>query len=156
MSGKYKELDREMQGVLFIGGIPAVDLERSETSAVQGRISGPVRSYGFDATALFFAKMETVRLRARAAVKDALKRGLLVRPSACERCGDPGKPQSHHYDYARPLDVRWYCPRCHKAETRRIADLARASLPNGIHTPGFKGTPLWAIQAIRKGQRRTA
>jgi hypothetical protein len=166
MSGKYRELDGETvsgamaetgQGLLFIGGVPAIDIEGSGTSAVRGAPSGSVtRDYGFDCSAQAFARMEVVRLRARAAVKDALKRGLLVRPSACQSCGAPGKPESHHADYSKPLDVTFLCDRCHTKETKRLAALARASLPTGIHTPGFKGTPSWVTKAIREKQEQPA
>jgi hypothetical protein len=46
------------------------------------------------------------RYRARTAVSNALKSGLLAR-KPCEICGEPA--QAHHEDYSRPLDVRWRC-----------------------------------------------
>jgi hypothetical protein len=121
------------------------------TEIPEGASSG--RSYGFDCSAQRFAEMEIIRLRARAAVKEALKSGRLTRPAACERCGDPGKPESHHTDYALPLDVQWLCFSCHKKETRGLAVRARMSLPNEIHRPGFRGIPSWIVRAIRKGER---
>lgn len=50
------------------------------------------------------------------AVYRALKRGDLTRPDACEGCGRSCKPQAHHDDYTKPLDVRWLCPTCHGSE----------------------------------------
>ena len=52
--------------------------------------------------------------RARSAVQAAIKSGLLVRPDACQRCGQIGKPDAHHTDYAHQLQVQWLCQRCHK------------------------------------------
>lgn len=30
-------------------------------------------------------------------------------------CGTSEKVHAHHHDYAKPLEVRWLCFRCHKA-----------------------------------------
>lgn len=51
------------------------------------------------------------RARARSAVTYALIVGRLTR-APCECCGE-ARTQAHHDDYARPLDVRWLCRRCH-------------------------------------------
>lgn len=59
------------------------------------------------------------------AVRDAIKRGRLVRPAKCERCGATPPPaqdgrsqiQGHHHDYSKPLDVEWICQACHRIET---------------------------------------
>lgn len=51
------------------------------------------------------------RRAARVAVGNAIRDGRLVR-QPCEVCGDRG--EAHHDDYARPLDVRWLCFRCHR------------------------------------------
>ena len=50
---------------------------------------------------------------ARQAVAQALIKGKLVTPDACERCGDSAPLQAHHADYGRPLDVAWLCRPCH-------------------------------------------
>lgn len=46
-------------------------------------------------------------------VRNALRRGDLVRAIACEECGRKCKTQGAHADYSRPLDVRWLCIPCH-------------------------------------------
>lgn len=53
-------------------------------------------------------------------VEVALRNGVLIRPSACEACGDSGtmadgrsKIQAHHCDYNKPLEVIWFCQKCH-------------------------------------------
>ena len=49
------------------------------------------------------------------AVRNAIKRGDLVRPTSCPDCGTTSSPiYAHHEDYGKPLDVRWMCARCHK------------------------------------------
>lgn len=54
------------------------------------------------------------RDRARRLVGRALRAGRLER-LPCEKCGSV-KSQAHHEDYSRPLDVRWLCFPCHRAE----------------------------------------
>jgi len=52
--------------------------------------------------------------RAVSIVRQAIKRGELKRPDACSQCGSAGRVQAAHYDYSRPLDVRWLCIPCHR------------------------------------------
>lgn len=54
------------------------------------------------------------RYRARTAVGNALRDGRLQR-LPCESCGNP-RSQAHHADYSKPLEVRWLCFPCHRAE----------------------------------------
>lgn len=82
--------------------------------------------------------LEGFKLRAHRAVRSAIKRGDLIRPKCCSRCGlSPMKKngisgiEAHHHDYIRPLEVEWLCPTCH----RRIS-------PKAVYTtfpPGVKG-----------------
>jgi ribosomal protein S27AE len=51
---------------------------------------------------------------ARRKVRDAVKRGDLVRPERCPKCGRKCVVQAHHPDYGRPLDIEWLCASCHK------------------------------------------
>lgn len=68
------------------------------------------------------ANIERVRLHARVrdTVGRALRRGDLVRPEACERCGRVQRIEGHHHDYTKPLEVEWLCGYCHKAEHARL------------------------------------
>lgn len=56
---------------------------------------------------------DPARRAARTAVGNALRDGRLLR-QPCEACGAV-RAEAHHDDYARPLDVRWLCFRCHRA-----------------------------------------
>jgi formylmethanofuran dehydrogenase subunit E len=56
------------------------------------------------------------KFRAHWMVREAIKRGRLIKPSACERCGDHGPVEGSHTDYTQPLDVEWLCPACHRAK----------------------------------------
>lgn len=50
---------------------------------------------------------------AHKAVEKAIRNGVLVR-QPCE-CGCDRKPQAHHEDYSKPLEVRWLCHVAHQA-----------------------------------------
>jgi hypothetical protein len=41
----------------------------------------------------------------------AIKKGVLI-PMPCEVCGSE-KTEGHHWDYSKPLDVRWLCKTHH-------------------------------------------
>jgi len=43
----------------------------------------------------------------------AIKFGQLNRPDSCDKCKIQCKPQAHHHDYTKPLEVVWLCPKCH-------------------------------------------
>lgn len=78
-------------------------------------------------------------------VRKAIKSGLLVPATECNRCGTKEYPcsdgrrriQAHHHDHSKPLDVEWICPLCHRRETpmpryRPIQPLVRGER-NGSH-----------------------
>lgn len=50
---------------------------------------------------------------ARQALNNAIKRGELARPLTCQACGG-AKPEAHHADYGKPLQVEWLCLVCHR------------------------------------------
>jgi len=53
---------------------------------------------------------------AHCVVSNALRAGRLVKPDECETsgCESADRLHGHHDDYAKPLDVRWLCPLCHR------------------------------------------
>ena len=46
-------------------------------------------------------------------LNNALRTGMIIRPNKCILCQTECKPQAHHYDYSKPLDVMWLCIPCH-------------------------------------------
>ena len=53
-------------------------------------------------------------LWAHSATRSAIRRGILIRPDACEACGKPGRVDAHHPDHRNPLLVNWLCRSCHR------------------------------------------
>lgn len=56
---------------------------------------------------------------ARRKLRVAVARGHIKKPDACVSCGRIGRVHGHHYDYAKPLDVEWLCPKCHGLRHRK-------------------------------------
>jgi hypothetical protein len=52
---------------------------------------------------------------AHQAVTNALRKGTLIKPESCERCGADTKLEAHHPDYTQRLSVEWLCHSCHSA-----------------------------------------
>ena len=67
------------------------------------------------------------KLAAQLAIRKAVQKGVLVRPSACGDCGLACKPDAHHDDYSHPLNVIWVCRRCHvqRDRARQLLDAER-------------------------------
>ena len=63
---------------------------------------------------MFFNKSTDNQSSAIRRVYEAIKDGVLTRPSCCEDCGALCTPEAHHSDYLKPLEVSWLCVRCHK------------------------------------------
>jgi len=54
---------------------------------------------------------EKMKSNARAYLHVYVKRGKLTK-LPCSICGDE-KSEAHHTDYNKPIDVIWYCRKCH-------------------------------------------
>lgn len=72
----------------------------------------------------FKAKRNARRLRHYYAHKDresargklikSVLRGKTIRPKKCSDCLKSKAVEGHHHDYAKPLDVKWLCKKCHE------------------------------------------
>jgi len=60
-----------------------------------------------------YRKKYPERCKAHSQFTYALKVNKLKRPTTCELCGIKCKPEGHHPDYSKPLDVQWLCHKCH-------------------------------------------
>ena len=83
------------------------------------------------------------RRKAYAAVDAAVKRGELIRPETCSRCGKNGTIVAYHGDYDEPLEVVWLCLSCNRqihADLRKGRN--RRLTPGGGTSAGvFRGRP---------------
>lgn len=59
-------------------------------------------------------KLYPEKYKAHAIVSNAVRSGKLIK-RPCEKCGAL-KVHAHHKDYSKPLEVNWYCARCHSKE----------------------------------------
>ena len=75
-----------------------------------------------------WAKNNPAKYRAKNAANNAVKRGLLVKPVACERCQKQTRLEKHHPDYTRPLSVEWLCSTCHGLTRRKGFDPQSVSI----------------------------
>lgn len=62
----------------------------------------------------YSAYNKTEKGRAAQQLRDAVRSGKIER-QPCEICSEP-KAQGHHFDYSKPLEVRWLCPKHHREE----------------------------------------
>lgn len=60
-----------------------------------------------------YLKLNPRKVLAREAVKQAIQKGILIRPEFCERCGGKRRIVAHHDNYSKPLKVEWICSPCH-------------------------------------------
>jgi len=60
-----------------------------------------------------YRKANRYKLYANLLLHRAVKRGKLIRPNKCDGCQNTCKPDGHHPDYSRPLEVEWLCKPCH-------------------------------------------
>ncbi len=60
------------------------------------------------------------------AVARAIKSGDLIRPDLCEHCRVVCKPDGHHDDHEKQLEVMWLCRICHAARHVELGRLSNA------------------------------
>ena len=67
-------------------------------------------------------RLDRERRKAYNVLWNEIRRGRLVRPDTCSKCGgSSARIEAHHRDHSKPLDVDWLCSVCHGA-IRRIKD----------------------------------
>lgn len=66
------------------------------------------------------------RFEAHDIYRQALRRGEIVAPATCSRCGAEGRIHGHHEDYAKPLEVVWLCGSCHGARHAELGTMLSA------------------------------
>lgn len=56
------------------------------------------------------------KVKIHAAVYRALKRGEIIKPEYCARCGQRARLSCHHFNYLHFMNFIWLCSSCHKKE----------------------------------------
>lgn len=56
------------------------------------------------------------RVNAWALLQYNVDKGTIAKPDHCENCGEAKRLHGHHPDIQKPLEVKWVCAKCHKAE----------------------------------------
>lgn len=82
------------------------------------RLANPAKFRQYDRKKYLSTPPE--KLRAREKLKYAIRKGEVIRPSACSRCRRECKPDAHHQDYSKPFVVLWLCRICHCEEHKQL------------------------------------
>jgi hypothetical protein len=81
---------------------------------------------GRDRSGRVLTTEEKAKQAARRALRYAIRKGLVIRPTVCSQCPRTRRIQAHHHDYSKPFDVAWLCSRCH-GRRHRLSDEERAA-----------------------------
>jgi excisionase family DNA binding protein len=86
--------------------------------------------------------------RARYLLNQAVKRGDMVRPSACSLCGVVGRIEGHHESYDEPYVVEWLCQTCHWTHRHgkrppRLPRPKKVARKRAVVAPGY-----WSIADV--------
>lgn len=57
--------------------------------------------------------------KAHVVLNRAVKSGIVMRPDKCSECFKNCKPDGHHSDYNKPLEIVWLCRACHSRKSPR-------------------------------------
>lgn len=93
--------------------IPEVKKRRSEYYRNWYLLNGRTRTQRDIALIKLWKEAHPKALKARQAVRRALKAGTLVKPDRCSECNEKRAILAHHEDYDQPLQVIWLCYTCH-------------------------------------------
>lgn len=90
---------------------------------------------------------DPIQKAARDAVARAVRRGDMKPPENCAICGKRCRPDAHHDDYKRKLDVIWLCPVCHANRHAEQGKLGKHSPRKACEMP-YKGKSRTLSEAI--------
>lgn len=63
---------------------------------------------------------EKHKVAARAKVNYRVKTGEIIKPKNCSKCMVVCKPEAHHPDHNKPLEIVWLCTNCHREIEKMI------------------------------------
>ena len=134
--GKCKECTKIDATAHRNGNLDTVKAYDRLRSAMPHRVSGRAQyrktaayAGSHEAAVLRWAAKFPERRTANYLVGSAIRDGRITKWPACAlpECND--RPESHHADYSRPLDVVWLCDTHHKQAHALGRQLARQTIP---------------------------
>jgi hypothetical protein len=63
-----------------------------------------------------WSKRNPEKRKAQNVLGYAVLSGKLIKPDTCQKCGLKKRIEAHHPDYSKPLEVMWFCKKCHIEE----------------------------------------
>jgi len=66
-------------------------------------------------------KRYAMMTKCHGAIRRAIKRGEMKRPTRCAECGGGKRILGHHPNYKQPLRVVWLCDTCHAERHKEAA-----------------------------------
>lgn len=61
-----------------------------------------------------YKKANRDKCNAREQLRYWVEKGTIKRPEKCDMCeSSEHRIEAHHFDYSKPLDVQWFCQKCH-------------------------------------------
>ena len=68
----------------------------------------------------YYRKADPKKIKARRILGCKVRYKKIIKPELCEGCMQKTELHGHHFDYDKPLEVKWLCLSCHVKEHARI------------------------------------
>lgn len=86
-----------------------------------------------------YKKKNRDKCNAREQLRYWVDKGKIIKPENCEMCGkNEFRVEAHHADYSKPLDVDWFCQKCH-LKLHRLLKKENNVQPERLSKEGPKG-----------------
>lgn len=82
--------------------------------------NGRNRSIDYIEAITDWIKKNPKKRKAHLILRNAVKRGKIIKSTICMKCRGEFKLSAHHNDYTKPLEVEWLCSSCHKLKHLKI------------------------------------
>lgn len=105
---RLKNIDYYLEYDRGRGNLPKrIEARKNYTKTKEGKIA---RNKGSKK----WTEANLIKRSASTIVGNYVRSGKMTKPCSCETCGlSDVRIHGHHDDYAKPLEVRWLCSKCH-------------------------------------------